>query len=100
MKRPQLLLIDDEPALADFVANAARECGFDPTVTSNDMAFLDPEPSERVHQANERLGCALRQFEHQPIGRNAHCAAHSLDKVGEIEALKAYGGNIEGEARL
>lgn len=39
MKRPQLLLIDDEPALADFVANAARECGFDPTVTSNDMAF-------------------------------------------------------------
>ena len=41
MKRPQLLLIDDEPALADFVANAARECGFDPTVTSNDMAFRD-----------------------------------------------------------
>ena len=41
MKRPQLLLIDDEPALADFVANAARECGFDPTVTSNDMAFRE-----------------------------------------------------------
>jgi len=41
MKRPQLLLIDDEPALADFVANAARECGFDPTVTSNDTAFRD-----------------------------------------------------------
>ena len=41
MKRPQLLLIDDEPALADFVANAARECGFDPTITSNDMAFRD-----------------------------------------------------------
>ena len=41
MKRPQLHLIDDEPALADFVANAARECGFDPTVTSNDMAFRD-----------------------------------------------------------
>jgi DNA-binding response OmpR family regulator len=41
MRRPQLLLIDDEPALADFVANAARECGFDPTVTSNDMAFRD-----------------------------------------------------------
>ena len=39
MKQPQLLLIDDEPALADFVANAAREIGFDPTVTSNDTRF-------------------------------------------------------------
>lgn len=39
MKQPQLLLIDDEPALADFVANAARECGFEPTVTSNDASF-------------------------------------------------------------
>ena len=34
MKQPQLLLIDDEPALADFVANAARETGYDPTVAS------------------------------------------------------------------
>ena len=39
MKQPQLLLIDDEPALADFVANAARESGFAPTVTSNDASF-------------------------------------------------------------
>jgi DNA-binding response OmpR family regulator len=39
MKQPQLLLIDDEPALADFVASAARECGFEPTITSNDEAF-------------------------------------------------------------
>ena len=39
MKQPQLLLIDDEPALADFVANAARESGFVPTVTSNDASF-------------------------------------------------------------
>ena len=48
MKQPQLLLIDDEPALADFVANAARECGFDPIVTSNDgdfrRCFLDQQP--------------------------------------------------------
>lgn len=41
MKQPQLLLIDDEPALAEFVANAARECGFDPVVTSNDATFRD-----------------------------------------------------------
>lgn len=39
MKQPELLLIDDEPALAEFVANAARECGFVPTVTSNDSSF-------------------------------------------------------------
>ena len=32
MARPRLLLIDDEPALAAFVANAAGECGFDADV--------------------------------------------------------------------
>ena len=37
--QPQLLLIDDEPALAEFVANAARECGFEPTITSDDAVF-------------------------------------------------------------
>jgi DNA-binding response OmpR family regulator len=36
-----LLLIDDEPALADFLANAARECGFEPVVTSNDTEFRE-----------------------------------------------------------
>lgn len=41
MKQPELLLIDDEPVLAEFVANAARECGFGPTITSNDAAFRD-----------------------------------------------------------
>ena len=41
MKQPELLLIDDEPALAEFVANAARECGFEPVVTSNDAMFRD-----------------------------------------------------------
>lgn len=39
MTQPRLLLIDDEPALADFLANAARETGFDPIVTSNDEEF-------------------------------------------------------------
>jgi DNA-binding response OmpR family regulator len=41
MKQPQLLLIDDEPALADFVANAARECGFEPVVATNDKRFRE-----------------------------------------------------------
>ena len=39
MPQPSLLLIDDEPALADFLANAARECGFQPVVTSDDSEF-------------------------------------------------------------
>jgi DNA-binding response OmpR family regulator len=41
LEQPSLLLIDDEPALADFLASAARECGFDPVVTSNDSEFRE-----------------------------------------------------------
>jgi DNA-binding response OmpR family regulator len=41
LEQPSLLLIDDEPALADFLANAARECGFQPVVTSNDTEFRE-----------------------------------------------------------
>lgn len=36
---PRLLLIDDEPALADFVASAARLCGFDPAVAADRASF-------------------------------------------------------------
>ena len=39
MTQPRLLLIDDEPALAEFLADAARGCGFEPVVTSNDAEF-------------------------------------------------------------
>lgn len=39
MGQPRLLLIDDEPALADFIANAARETGYDPVITSDDSMF-------------------------------------------------------------
>ena len=41
MPQPRLLLIDDEPALADYLANAARSCGFDPIVTARDQDFRD-----------------------------------------------------------
>ena len=56
MKQPQLLLIDDEPALADFVANAARECGFEPAVTSNDAAFRDEFRTRRPDAVAMDLG--------------------------------------------
>jgi CheY-like chemotaxis protein len=39
MKQPRLLLIDDEPTLADFVADVARDCGFDPVLTATDEQF-------------------------------------------------------------
>jgi len=39
--QPRLLLIDDEPALAEFLADAARGCGFEPVVTSNDSEFRE-----------------------------------------------------------
>ena len=48
MTRPRLLLIDDEPQLAAFVANAARMCGFDPITTDRDddfrARFIDNQP--------------------------------------------------------
>ena len=37
--RPTILLVDDEPALASFVAEAARISGFTPTVTADDNQF-------------------------------------------------------------
>ena len=40
-KQPTLLLIDDEPALAEFLASAARESGFDPILTSEDELFRE-----------------------------------------------------------
>ena len=41
MPLPRLLLIDDEPALADFLASAARESGFDPAIAGNDADFRE-----------------------------------------------------------
>jgi DNA-binding response OmpR family regulator len=51
LAQPRLLLIDDEPALADFLASAARECGFEPVVTSDDLEFRETfaaEPPDMV----------------------------------------------------
>ena len=41
MSQPRLLLIDDEPRLAEFLANAARTSGFDPVITARDDEFRD-----------------------------------------------------------
>jgi DNA-binding response OmpR family regulator len=39
MPQPRLLLIDDEPTLAEFLASAAEESGFEPVITDNDEEF-------------------------------------------------------------
>jgi DNA-binding response OmpR family regulator len=41
MPQPRLLLIDDEPALAEYLANAARSAGFDPIITALDSEFRE-----------------------------------------------------------
>ncbi len=51
MTRPRLLLIDDEPALAAFVAEAAEICGFQPFETGENEQFrteFDREPPGMV----------------------------------------------------
>lgn len=56
MAQPRLLLIDDEPALADFLANAARETGFDPVITSEDREFRDEFLANRPNMVALDLG--------------------------------------------
>jgi DNA-binding response OmpR family regulator len=41
MPQPRLLLIDDEPALAAYVANAASTVGFEPIVAARDDEFRE-----------------------------------------------------------
>lgn len=56
MAQPRLLLIDDEPALGDYLAEAARECGFDPTKTSDDQRFREEFQGKRPDMVALDLG--------------------------------------------
>ena len=56
MPQPRLLLIDDEPALADYLASAARSCGFDPIVTARDQDFRDALIANRPEMVAIDLG--------------------------------------------
>jgi len=56
MPQPRLLLIDDEPVLADFIANAAAACGFQPIVASNDGEFREQFLSQRPDMVVLDLG--------------------------------------------
>ena len=56
MPLPRLLLIDDEPALANFVANAASGTGFEPIITSDDGQFRGQFLAERPDMVALDLG--------------------------------------------
>jgi DNA-binding response OmpR family regulator len=56
MERPRLLLIDDEPALAAFVANAAGLCGFSAQVATHDLQFREEFLENRPNMVALDLG--------------------------------------------
>nr|NUR36447.1 response regulator [Sphingomonas sp.] len=56
MAQPRLLLIDDEPALAEYLANAARSSGFEPIVTERDSEFREAFIAHRPEMVALDLG--------------------------------------------
>lgn len=56
MALPRLLLIDDEPALAAFVAKAADLCGFEPVIADEDHEFRDRFKERRPQMVALDLG--------------------------------------------
>jgi len=56
MALPRLLLIDDEPALAAFVARAADMCGFEPIIAEQDQQFRDQFHASRPQMVVLDLG--------------------------------------------
>ena len=56
MAQPRLLLIDDEPTLAEFLADAARESGFDPVITGEDEEFRNAFREQRPEMVALDLG--------------------------------------------
>ena len=56
MALPRLVLIDDEPALAAFVAKAADMCGFEPVIAEQDQQFRDLFQASRPQMVALDLG--------------------------------------------
>lgn len=56
MPLPRLLLIDDEAALADFLATAAADSGFEPQVTQRDEQFRESFLANRPEMVALDLG--------------------------------------------
>jgi DNA-binding response OmpR family regulator len=63
MALPRLLLIDDEPALAAFVAKAAGMCGFDPVIAEQDGEFRNLFREQRPQMVVLDLGMPVDGIE-------------------------------------
>ena len=113
MPRPRLLLVDDEPQLAAFVADAARMCGFDPVATDRDDKFRDQFVAHRPQMVALDLGMPgmdgvelLRFLSDQAftgpvliISGFDRRVLESAFRLGEALALKMV-GPLEKPARL
>lgn len=113
MTRPRLLLIDDEPQLAAFVASAATMCGFDPIETDRDDQFRDQFVTQRPQMVALDLGMPgmdgvelLRFLSEQGFGGPVLIISgfdrrvlESAFKLGEALNLKMV-GPLEKPARL
>lgn len=113
MTRPRLLLIDDEPQLAAFLANAASMCGFDPITTQDDDDFRTRYSNERPEMVALDLGMPgmdgvelLRFLADQGFGGPVLIISgfdrrvlDSAFRLGEALGLK-MAGPIEKPARL
>jgi DNA-binding response OmpR family regulator len=113
MERPRLLLIDDEPALADFLAAAARECGFEPAIARDELDFRRQFAASRPDMVALDLGMPgtdgvefLRflsdQHYRQPVLIISGFDRRVLDsafRLGEALGLQ-MAGPIEKPARL
>ena len=56
MAQPRLLVIDDEPTLAEFLASAARESGFEAVIAVNDEEFRSEFLSQQPDMVALDLG--------------------------------------------
>ena len=56
MARPRLLLVDDEPVLAEFLGSVAEDCGYEPILTVDDREFRDAFMSVRPDMVALDLG--------------------------------------------
>ena len=113
MTRPRLLLIDDEPQLAAFVANAAQMCGFDPIATDRDDDFRECFIDDRPEMVALDLGMPgmdgvelLRFLADQDFGGPVLIISgfdrrvlESAFRLGEALGLKMV-GPLEKPARL
>ena len=113
MTRPRLLLIDDEPQLAAFVANAAKMCGFDPISTDRDDDFRGRFVDDRPEMVALDLGMPgmdgvelLRFLSDQGFGGPVLIISgfdrrvlESAFRLGEALGLKMV-GPLEKPARL